>query len=81
MRHWVSGCCAAVELLAAVPIHAQSQWTLRRGAPDGAEVVEIDLMPIAAVAFQVVAVIGILVFAYLLFRGITSRRNVHGPSE
>ena len=77
MRHWVSGCFAAAALRAAVPIHAQSQWTLRRGAPAGAEVVEIDLQPIAVAAFQVVAVIGILVLAYLLLR----RRGAGGTDR
>ena len=70
LRHWVSSCfAAAVALSAAVPIHAQSQWSLRRGAPSGAEIiVEVETTYIAAVAVQVVGVIGILILAYLLFR-------------
>ena len=61
-----------------VSVSAQSEWSLRRGAPEGAEIVEVDLSYAAAVGLQVIGVIVILVLAYLLVRGWNQRAPARG---
>ena len=66
---------AAAAFAVALPVSAQSGWSLRRGAPEGADIVEVDLSYAAALGLQVVGVIGILVIAYLLIRGWNQRAD------
>ena len=78
IRRSLVGLATAAVAFATVQVSAQSEWSLRRGAPEGAEIVEVDLSYAAGVGLQVVGVIVILVLAYLLVRGWNQRAPARG---